>query len=305
MQDMPDHAVKIRSQGLKDVTPVLCAMQCPRIAEKIEAELVTKSRAWGYALLNKMNLKLATPELLEVARGEYATSGLIMRWFNQMWPEVSGLNPALVFNFDQTMLHTVAKTKIVVTGNKKAFRRKTKVGPHATLGLCFSPLRVHPPPFIILPTNAIQEFSFLDSVNVMQIASSQSGWMTSDLFVKWAGGFCEWLENYRLTLPEELRGKTVVLFMDNCRTHCALEALMMLGRSNVKVISFPPHVTHILQPIDVGCVRAFKTALWKNMKYFGKNLDRHLTTSSEAGRYRAQLVLAAVSSLNACDFRVC
>jgi hypothetical protein len=44
-------------------------MQWRRIAEKIEAELVTKSRAWGYALLN---LKLVTPELLEVARGEYA-----------------------------------------------------------------------------------------------------------------------------------------------------------------------------------------------------------------------------------------
>jgi hypothetical protein len=66
-----------------------------------------------------------------------------MRWFDQMWPEASGLNPAFVFNFDESMLHTVAKMKIAVTGNKKAFRGKTKVGPHATLGLCFSPLGVH------------------------------------------------------------------------------------------------------------------------------------------------------------------
>jgi hypothetical protein len=306
MEELLDHAVKIRSQGLKDLAPVLCIMGCPGIVGVIEGELTVKSRTWGYAILNKLNLKLATPELLEAVRGEYATSGLIMRWFNQMWPEVSECyNPALMFNFDETMLHTEGRAKVVVTGNKKAFRRKAKAGPHVTLGLCFSPLGFHPPPFIILPTNAVEEFRYLASVNVTKIVCSHSGWMTYDLFAQWAQGFCEWLENYRLMLPEELREKTAVLFIDNCRTHCSLDALSMLARSNVKVITFPPQVTHIVQPIDVGCVRAFKTSLWKNMKYFAKRIDRYISVASEAGRQRAQLVLAAISSVNSCDFRIC
>jgi hypothetical protein len=195
---------------------------------------------------------------------------------------------------------------VIVTGDKKAFRRKAKAGPHITMGLCFSPLGVHPPPMIILPTNSrVRDFESFESLGAVQIENCQSGWMTYELFVKWAEGFCRWLSTYRLTLPESLREATAILFLDNCRTHCARDALELLANNNVKVLSFPPHVTHILQPIDVGCVRAFKVCLWKSMKYFAKHLERFLVLNSEAARHRARLVLSAMSAVNACDFRVC
>jgi hypothetical protein len=53
-----------------------------------------------------------------------------------MLPEVQGTHPSLIFNFDEAMLYSVSQTKIIVSGDKNAFRGKAPTGPHITLGLC-------------------------------------------------------------------------------------------------------------------------------------------------------------------------
>jgi hypothetical protein len=257
-------------------------------------------------MVQNLNLKSLTPELLETKRSEYATSALINRWFSSMSPEVRGINPCLIFNFDETMLYSTSHAKIIISSEKKTFRRKAPMGPHVTLGLCISPLGIHPPPLIILSAKELDEtFSYFESVNLVQIVNSPSGWMTGEIFAQWANRFCQWLQIYRLSLPEEVRGQTALLYIDNCRSHCSLEALTVFRMNNVKVISFPPHVTHILQPVDVSCAKALKADLWKNMKYFEKNIDKFIVTPNQSERRRAQLILAALSSVAACNFKAC
>jgi hypothetical protein len=306
LEDMLDAVVDLKGRGVEDLAAIILEMGCPKILEKMREEVQLPSRAWGYEMLSELNMKLRSPERLENARAEYATSALILRWFRDMSPEVAGCERPLIFNFDESMLFVQSKAKVIVTGSKKAFRKKAPTGPHLTVGLCFSPLGVHPPPLIILPTlRRVTDFEYLQSCNLVQIENSPSGWMTYELFVKWAHGFCKWLENYRQTLPADMQQRTAILFIDNCRTHCARDALLLFANNNVKVISFPPHLTHVLQPVDVGCVRPFKVALCKNAKYFDKHLETFFHTDSAAARQRALLVLSTISSLNACDFRVC
>jgi hypothetical protein len=306
MAELLEAATEIRYEGLMKMTPILHAMGCPTIADKILGELSVKSRTWGYGVIAQLNLKIMAPEILESIRSEYATSGLIMRWFTQMSNEISNSDACLIFNFDETMLHAQSKTKVIVTGDKKAFRRKTPAGPHITLCMCFSPLGSHPPPLIILPgVHTADKFDYYQSVGTVSVMNSPSGWMTTDLFHQWAILFCSWLAIYRLTLPPHLSTKTIILFIDSCRTHCSESALTLLADSNVKVITFPPHVTHVLQPIDVGCVKAFKAALVRNSRYFEKHIDEFIATQNESQRHRASLVLSTISSLNACDLRIC
>jgi hypothetical protein len=306
MEEFLQGVVYLRWRAIMDARSTLEAMGCPCIIQKLHEELCEKSRTWAYAVLQKLNLKLATPELLETKRSEYGTSALINRWFNQMLPEVQGVNPALIFNFDETMLYSVSNSKIIISGEKKTFRRKAPMGPHITLGLCISPIGVRPPPLIILPVKDLDAtFSYFQSVNLVQIACNPSGWMTCEIFVQWANAFCQWLQMYRLSLPEQIRGQTALLYIDNCRSHCSLEAFTSLRMNNVKVISFPPHVTHILQPVDVSCTRALKAELWKNVKYFEKNVEKFIVTTSQSERRRAGLILAAISSVAACNFRIC
>jgi hypothetical protein len=307
MQEFLEAAVYFRYRAIMESAPVLQAMGCPTIVDKLEQEANQKTSTWGYAIAHELNLRVKAPELLETKRFEYGTTTLITRWFAQMLPEVQQMNEAaLIFNFDETMLHCVSRGKVIVSGDKKTFRRRAPMGPHMTLGLCVSPTGIHPPPLIILPAiESVTTFAYFESIKLVKICNSQSGWMTSEVFTQWALVFCDWLRLHRLTLPENTRSQTALIYIDNCRSHCSRDALNIFRENNVKVITFPPHVTHILQPIDVSCVRAFKTQLVKESKYFEKHGEEFVMSHSQAERRRVQLVLGALSSIGACNLRVC
>jgi hypothetical protein len=51
--------------------------------------------------------------------------------------------------------------------------------------------------------------------------------------------------------------------MDNCSIHVQAEILQMLAGHRVKVITFPPHTTHIFQYLDLNLFGNFK----KKMNY--------------------------------------
>jgi hypothetical protein len=78
---------------------------------------------------------------------------------------------------------------------------------------------------------------------------------------------------HRENAGDGCRGKQARLFIDNCRTHCSLTALREMAGRNIKVISFPPHMTHVLQPIDAACARAFKAALGPEMQRIEREIN--------------------------------
>jgi hypothetical protein len=46
--------------------------------------------------------------------------------------------------------------------------------------------------------------------------------------------------------------------MDNCSIHVQVETLQTLADHRVKVITFPPHTTHIFQCLDLSLFGKFK-----------------------------------------------
>lgn len=80
--------------------------------------------------------------------------------------------------------------------------------------------------------------------------ASPSGWMISDLFV-------EVMKHYikcSSTTPEN----PSLLIMDNHESHLSIEALDLAKKSGVVVLTFHPHTTHKLQPLDVGLMGPLK-----------------------------------------------
>jgi hypothetical protein len=81
--------------------------------------------------------------------------------------------------------------------------------------------------------------------------------------MEWAYMFRSWIQNLRQQFAPELRDKTVLLFLDNHTLRECVEATVLLKEANIEVVTFPPNVTHILQPLDVCLARPFKTELRK------------------------------------------
>jgi hypothetical protein len=223
-----------------------------------------------------------------------------------MGPHVSGTDPHLLFNFDEIMINATSRQKVITSCDKKAFRRRGEKTPHVTLGMCISPFGDGPPPtFIFSAIRKVSEFEQFERTNRMCVLNSSCGWMTAELFTKWATIFVKWLDEYRNRLS--WNEKTAILFIDNCRTHCVASALRIFAEHNVKVISFPPHMTHVLQPIDVSCARAFKAALANSLDFFRKYPERIPPTNrqSNAAKFRATLAVASLAALGHCSVTVC
>ena len=85
---------------------------------------------------------------------------------------------------------------------------------------------------------------------------SSSGWM------EWSN-FFHWFKT--LFLPAVallLKTGPVVLFVDGHHSHISLDLIQFARKEGVHIFCFPPHLTHILQPLDVGVYGAVKST-WK------------------------------------------
>jgi hypothetical protein len=81
--------------------------------------------------------------------------------------------------------------------------------------------------------------------------------------------FAEYISTVLLPYVDELRSneefadKEAVLLMNNYFVRVQGETRQMLANHRVKVLSFPPHTTHILQSLDLNLFGNFK----KRMNY--------------------------------------
>ena len=83
---------------------------------------------------------------------------------------------------------------------------------------------------------------------------SDSGWMER-------ANFLDWFKKLFLPAIQHL-GSTpgVVLFVDGHHSHLSLDLLELAKKSGVHLVCFPPHLTHILQPLDVTVYHPLKQA---------------------------------------------
>ncbi|XP_039967465.1 tigger transposable element-derived protein 6-like [Bactrocera tryoni] len=93
-------------------------------------------------------------------------------------------------------------------------------------------------------------FKNIKTFPMLYRANSKS-WMTRNLFL-------EWLQLVNQQMKKQNR--KILLFIDNCTAHTAMEPL-----SNVQTEFLPPNTTSVLQPLDKGVIKSFKTLYRKEV----------------------------------------
>jgi hypothetical protein len=78
---------------------------------------------------------------------------------------------------------------------------------------------------------------------------SDSGFINGQLAIRWLEHFVEY------TAPHE---ETKVLLLDSHVSHISDDSIILAAASNVIIYAFPSHLTHILQPLDVGIFQPYK-----------------------------------------------
>ena len=79
---------------------------------------------------------------------------------------------------------------------------------------------------------------------------SKSGYSNDQLAI-------EWLEHF-ITHTESTQSTSKLLLLDSHLSHLTPEFTIRADECNILTYAFPSHLTHILQPLDVGIFQPYK-----------------------------------------------
>lgn len=179
-----------------------------------------------------------------------------------------------IYNFDESGISTVLPSpKIIAKKGQKQVGQISSAerGAQLTFGAFINAMGQFIPPVYIFPDYLrsrkkgpirIDPISGKDVVvgapeNSLGLFSKR-GWMVSELFVKVLIHFREF--------TQASCNNPVHLLLDNHSSLCSLESIKYAKENDIELLTFPPHLTHRLQPLDVGLFGPFKSLMRHAMK---------------------------------------
>jgi hypothetical protein len=180
------------------------------------------------------------------------------------------------YNFDETGFQMgVITTGMVVTGSERRNRPKA-IQPGnrewATVIQGINACGWAIPPFIILAgkyhLSAWYEGS--DIPSDWAIAVSDNGWTTNELGIAW-------LQHFDMHTKDRTIGTHRLLILDGHESHNSLEFKELCKKNNIITLCMPPHASHLLQPLDVGCFAPLKKAYGCQIENLARNYINHIT----------------------------
>ena len=160
-----------------------------------------------------------------------------------------------IYNCDETGLTTVQRPPNVVAdrGAKQVGQvTSAERGCLVTMNVAVNAQGNFIPPFLIFPRVHFKPHMIKNAPTGTVGAAHSSGWMTSDNFEVWLDHF---IKHTGCSTEHK-----VLLLLDNHDSHLSLAILDKAKTNGVVMLTFPPHCSHKLQPLDrsvYGPLKAF------------------------------------------------
>ncbi|XP_041634749.1 uncharacterized protein zgc:113274 [Cheilinus undulatus] len=195
------------------------------------------------------SLPIRTPESTSLARASAFNEHNVGRFFTSLEELMARykFEPQSVWNMDETGITTVHKpNKMVARRGYKQVRSltSTETGTLVTFTCAISATGNSIPPFFIFPWGNFDNHFLVSAPTGSAGAANPSGWMKEEHFVQFLKHF---VSHTRCS-----REKPSLLLLDNHSSHLSVAGLKFAKENGVVLLSFPPHCSHRLQPLDVS-----------------------------------------------------
>lgn len=215
-------------------------------------------RHWYYNFIRRHpELVLRIPEQISIQRAKAFCKTNVNRFFENFGRlmDEHHFEATDIYNMDETGFSTVP-SKIGKVIALKGTRRIGKMeaaerGTMVTMALAVNAAGNSVPPFFLFPRKKMQSY-FLDNVSCGTAGyANESGWMCQPEFVRYMRHF--------INFAKPSLDRSVLLFIDNHASHLSVEAIDLAITNGVHIVSFPPHSSHKMQPLDVSVFGPVKT----------------------------------------------
>ena len=203
---------------------------------------------------------------------------LIKSWFElvEQTKAKYGICDEDVYNFDEAgfMIGKIT-TQLVVTASERRGRPKA-VEPGnrgwVTLIAAINAAGWAVPPFLIF-AGKYHLSAWYEEAEIPRdwaIAVSDNGWTNNELGVAW-------LKHFDAHTKTRVVGTRRLLILDGHESHQSLQFQEFCKENNIYTLCMPPHSSHLLQPLDVGCFSPLKRAYSREVESLIRNHINHIT----------------------------
>ena len=206
-------------------------------------------RKWLNGFLSRHpELSVRQPEPTSMSRAVGFNKPQVQRFFELVRSEFEKhaiVSSDQIYNMDESGLTAVHRPGPVIAkkGQKQVGRITSgERGKTVTIICTMNASGSYVPPLMIFPRKNMSNLLIKDGPPGTVGAASISGWTDSGIFLQWLNHFKQFAK------PNAQHH--IVLFLDGHTSHKTLEAIDFCRNNDISLISFPPHTTHRLQPLD-------------------------------------------------------
>ena len=203
---------------------------------------------------------------------------VINAWFQLVRNTIAkyGIEETDIYNFDETgfMMGMISTAMVVTSWERRGKPRLAQPGNREWVSVIqgINSQGWAIPPFIIVAGQHHLTNWYEDSTLPPDwvIATSHNGWTTNDKGV-------EWIQHFERHTSGRCSGAYRLLVMDGHESHHSTKFELFCKDHNIITLCMPPHSSHILQPLDIGCFGPLKKAYGREIEGLMKSHITHIT----------------------------
>ncbi|KAM5529722.1 transposase [Fusarium oxysporum f. sp. phaseoli] len=236
-------------------------------------------KRWAINFVRRQpDLKTQFQRRYDYQRAKCEDPTVIRDWFRLVQNTIAkyGIRSDDIWNFDETgFMMGMISSGVVVTGSERRGRPKSVQPGNREWVTAIQAINAEGraiDPFIVV-TGQYHLANWYRESNLpatWAITTTQNGWTDNKTGL-------EWLKHFDRCTTDRSVGAYRLLILDGHESHHSADFEIYCEENNIITLCMPPHSSHLLQPLDVGCFGPLKKAYGREIEHLIRCSITHIS----------------------------